>query len=81
LPCAWVGKAALGDSVVTAAELEVNNVARLRSNLLRVKPETSRTVLTSTNEDGDVGGRDEARSESGNGGDSRGGGELHGAER
>ena len=43
--------------------------------------ETSRTVLTSTNEDGDVGGRDEARSESGNGGDSRGGGELHGAER
>jgi len=78
LPCAWVGKAALGDSVVSATELEVDNVALLSGKLLRVKLETRRAVLASTHEDGDVGGRDERRSESGDESDRRGSGELHG---
>jgi hypothetical protein len=81
LPCAWVGEAALGDSVVSTAELKVDDVAPLCCDLLRVKPETSLAVLASTDDDGDVGGRDEGGSESGDDGDRRGSGELHGAER
>jgi len=80
LPCTWVGKAALGNSVVTTSELEVDDVSLVRGNLRRIKPETNCAVLASTDEDGDVGGRDEGRRESGNG-EHKGSGELHGVER
>jgi len=66
--------------VVSSAELEVDDVALLRSNLLRVKFETRRAVLASTDEDGEVSGRDKGRSECGDGSHSRGG-ELHDGER
>jgi len=63
--------------VVSATKLEVDYVAILRSHLLRVKLETGRAILASTDKDGDVDGGDEGRSEGGDEGDSGGSGELH----
>jgi len=80
LPCARVGEATLGDGMVTTAELEVDDVTLLCSNLLRVEFETGCTILGSTNKDSDVGGRDKGRGDGGDGGDNSSG-ELHGAER
>lgn len=81
LPCAWVRECTLGDSVVSTAELKVYNVTPLCGDLLRVEHEISRAVPAGTDDDSDVGSRDEGGSEGGDNGDRRGNGELHGAGR
>jgi len=63
--------------MVTTSELKVDDVSLLRDNLLRIKPKTNCAVLASTDEDSDIGGRDEGRSESGDDSDRRGDRELH----
>jgi len=61
--------------MVATTELKVDVVTRFRCNLLGVKYKASRP-----DGDSDVDGRNEGRNKSGDKGERRGGGELHGAE-
>jgi len=56
LLCAWVGKGALGNGMVATAELKVDEIANSGGDNLRIKDETSGTVLACTDSDRDVGG-------------------------